>query len=91
VAAAAKFRFDAAIHELLTEFRGTLLRRLRNEGADASQPVFPQSPERLNDAGPGVAPERRERQGDSSNLARVVICLHSIARRFTVLSEPARD
>jgi MoaA/NifB/PqqE/SkfB family radical SAM enzyme len=56
--AAAKFRIDVAMHDLLMHTSKAPLPP-KPEGRTLPEPVFPQYPERLEDPGPEVAPERR--------------------------------
>jgi len=58
--AAPKFRIDVAINDLLTDGSHRSSGPAEAKGLTLPVPVFPQFPERLNDPGPEVAPERRK-------------------------------
>ncbi len=60
MATAAKFRIDVAIHDLLMNSAPQKPMGLVPKGLALPEPVFPQYPERLNDPGPEVPPEKRE-------------------------------
>src|ERR1700683_2357753 len=59
MASAAKFRIDVDIHDLLTSSNQCAPAPAERTGLTVPAPVFPQHPERLNDPGPEVPPEKR--------------------------------
>jgi MoaA/NifB/PqqE/SkfB family radical SAM enzyme len=59
MAAAAKFRIDVAIHDLLVHSNQQGPAPAAVKGYTLPEPVFPQYPQRLADPGPEVAPEKR--------------------------------
>ena len=59
MATPAKFRIDVAIHDLLMNTAPQPPRPALVKGASLPEPVFPQHPEKLNDPGPEVPPEKR--------------------------------
>ena len=59
MATEAKFRIDVAIHDLLTNSAHRPPAPVEPKGLSLPEAVFPQHPERLNDPGPAVPPEKR--------------------------------
>jgi hypothetical protein len=59
MATAAKFRIDVAIHDLLMNSAQRSPALVEAKGLTLPEPIFPQFPERLNDPGPEVPPEKR--------------------------------
>ncbi len=60
MATPAKFRIDVAIHDLLMNSAPQKALQLVPKGLTLPEPVFPQYPERLDDPGPEVPPEKRK-------------------------------
>jgi MoaA/NifB/PqqE/SkfB family radical SAM enzyme len=60
MATAPKFRIDVAIHDLLMNGGGQKPRVPQPNGLTLPEPVFPQHPELLEQAGPEVFPEKRK-------------------------------
>lgn len=60
MATPAKFRIDVAIHDLLMNSSPQKPLQLVPKGLTLPEPVFPQYPEKLDDPGPEVPPEKRE-------------------------------
>src|ERR1700746_1128219 len=60
MATAAKFRIDVAIHDLLMNSAQRSPALVEAKGLTLPEPIFPQFPERLNDPGPEVPPEKRK-------------------------------
>lgn len=58
--APAKFRIDVAIHDLLMNSGPQKPTPVQSKGLTLPEPVFPQYPEKLNNPGPSVPPEKRE-------------------------------
>ena len=56
----AKFRIDVAIHDLLMNSGPQKPTPLESKGMTLPEPVFPQYPEKLNDPGPELPPDKRE-------------------------------
>src|ERR1700753_2113358 len=59
MASPAKFRIDVAIHDLLMNSAPKPPMPALVKGATLPEPVFPQYPEKLNDPGPEVPPDKR--------------------------------
>jgi len=53
------FRIDVAIHDLLMNSAGGGPAPAADRGLTLPEPIFPRFPERLNDPGPEVPPEKR--------------------------------
>ncbi len=64
MASPAKFRIDVAIHDLLMNSAPTPPKPAADMGLTLPEPVFPQFPEKLNDPGPEVPPDRRKWPAD---------------------------
>jgi hypothetical protein len=60
MATAAKFRIDVAIHDLLMNSTQRSPAQAEAKGLTFPEPIFPQFPERLNNPGPEVPPEKRK-------------------------------
>src|SRR5215472_16161481 len=60
MAAAPKFRIDVDIHNLLMSSKPGPVLVPKATGLTLPEPVFPQSPEKLNEPGPEVAPGKRD-------------------------------
>ncbi len=60
MATPAKFRIDVAIHDLLMNSAPQKALQLVPKGLTLPEPVFPQYPEKLDDPGPEVPPEKRK-------------------------------
>src|SRR5260221_12266167 len=60
MATAAKFRIDVAIHDLLMNSAQKPPMPAEAMGLTLPEPVFPQFPDRLNDPGPDMPPEKRK-------------------------------
>lgn len=60
MATATKFRIDVAIHDLLTNAKQRPPAPAEPKGLALPEPVFPRFPERLNDPGPEIPPDRRK-------------------------------
>jgi MoaA/NifB/PqqE/SkfB family radical SAM enzyme len=60
MATPAKFRIDVAIHDLLMNSSPQKPTLLVSKGLTLPEPVFPQYPEKLDDPGPEIPPEKRE-------------------------------
>ncbi len=60
MATAAKFRIDVAIHDLLMNSAQRSPAPAEAKGLTLPEPIFPQFPERLNDPGPEIPPEKRK-------------------------------
>jgi len=58
--AAPKFRIDVAINDLLTSTTQRPPAPAEEKGLTLPNPAFPQFPDRLNDPGPEVPPEKRK-------------------------------
>ncbi|HYH00238.1 MAG TPA: radical SAM protein [Terriglobales bacterium] len=58
--APAKFRIDVAIHDLLMNSAPNKPQPPEPKGLTLPEPVFPQYPEKLDDPGPEIPPERRD-------------------------------
>jgi hypothetical protein len=59
MATAANFRIDVAIHDLLMNSSQRPPAPPEPKGLTDSEPVFPQFPDRLQDPGPEIPPEKR--------------------------------
>jgi MoaA/NifB/PqqE/SkfB family radical SAM enzyme len=60
MASPAKFRIDIAVHDLLMNKAHTPPQPAGVKGETLPEPVFPRYPEKLNDPGPDVPPEKRK-------------------------------
>jgi MoaA/NifB/PqqE/SkfB family radical SAM enzyme len=60
MASPAKFRIDVAIHDLLMNAAPQKPKPAEARGESLPEPVFPQYPEKLNDPGPDLLPEKRK-------------------------------
>jgi MoaA/NifB/PqqE/SkfB family radical SAM enzyme len=60
VATPAKFRIDVAIHDLLMNSAPGPVLIPKPAGLTLPEPVFPQHPDKLNDPGPEIPPDKRQ-------------------------------
>ena len=82
MASPAKFRIDVDIHNILNNSNQKGPQPARDMGLTLPEPKFPQHPERLNDPGPEIAPEKRA-WGCKRSLSRhpgMAVSLHSLPR-----------
>ena len=82
MATTAKFRIDVAIHDLLRNSTHHTPAPAAAKGLTLPEPIFPQFPERLNDIGPQVPPEKRQWGAKDVYVIRADGCFLTSAREF---------